>query len=109
MKNKVDKWIDEALRSDIDCTLRNDFRDKVMKAIKRREKTSQRRLYFWMILGISAIIGCGLFISRVFAPALFQGLENFDHIVPIAIVMGLAITLIQYLDKVLIKNRLLSS
>ena len=109
MTKKVEKWVDDALRSEIDFSLRNDFKDKVIKKIKRKERISQRKLYFWMTFGIVAIVGCGFLVSTVFAPALFKGLENFDQVIPIAIVVGVAITAIQYLDKVLVKNRLFGS
>ncbi len=49
---KIEKWIDEALSSESDFKLSQDFKNKVVQAIKRKERKAQRRIYFWMASGI---------------------------------------------------------
>lgn len=108
---KIEQLIDEVLRTEPDFQLRKDFKDRVVQIIKRQEKASQRKLYFWMALGTLVIFGFGYTTIAYFLPGTFESLNSFNDglsgIIPLAVLIGLLIIVVQYLDKRLVKNKLL--
>ncbi|WP_420318610.1 hypothetical protein [Ekhidna sp.] len=107
---KIEELIEEALRTEPSFQLKSDFKDRVIKAIRRREKRSQRRLYLWMALGTLVIFGFGYATIAYFMPSVlntFQTLKGGNQIVPLAVLIGVTVVLIQYLDKRLIKDKML--
>lgn len=108
MSDKIDKWIDEALKTEPSFKLRGDFRDRVVATIRKKEQQNQKSFYFWMILGILSICVFGYGVVTYFTPTLFEGLGDMSQIMPIAIVVGVVMALIQFLDKKLIKDRMIT-
>ena len=103
---KIEELVDKALRTEPSFNLKNDFRDRVLKAVRRKEKISQRRLYMFMALGVVVMFGFGFAIL-----AYFQNLESlsaFKNIVPIAVMIGGVVAIIQYLDNKLVKKKILT-
>ncbi|MEM7298884.1 MAG: hypothetical protein AAF391_11535 [Bacteroidota bacterium] len=108
MSDKIDKWIDEALKTEPAFKLRGDFRDRVVETIRKKEQRNQKSFYFWMILGILSICAFGYGVVVFFTPTLFEGLGDMSKIMPIAIVVGIVMALIQFLDKKLVKERMIT-
>lgn len=110
MKERIEELIDQALKSEPAFKLRKDFNDRVVKAISKREKASQRKLYLWMALGTAVIIGFGIGIIALYIPTMvdyFQNVEGgMDQVVPVAVMIGLVVLIVQYLDKRLVKDKL---
>lgn len=113
MKDRIEQLIDEALKTEPSFQLRKDFKDRVLEVIRRKEKISQRKLYFWMALGTLIIFGFGYATIAYFLPSMFESISGINSVVPnlipIAVLLGVILTLIQYLDKKLVKNKLLST
>ncbi|GAB4244534.1 MAG: hypothetical protein Tsb0034_22750 [Ekhidna sp.] len=107
MSDKIEKWIDEALRTEPSYKVRGDFRDKVVKAIRRKEQKDQRSIYFWMTFGLLVFCAAGYVSLTYFFPTMFQGFGQLRQITPIAILIGVLIVTVQYLDKKLVKDRLI--
>jgi len=114
MKKRIDDLIDEALKTELSFKLRGDFKDRVIQAIQRKEKASQRRLYLWMALGIVMIIGMGVGTIAYFMPSVFEAIGSSDtngteQIVPLGVLAGVLVLVIQFLDKKLVKDRMLQA
>lgn len=111
MKERIEKLIDEALKIEPAFQLRKDFKDKVVLAIRKREKANQRRLYLWMVFGTLIIFGFGYGTIAYFIPEALQSFGNMtsgtSQLIPIAVLVGLLVLVIQYLDKRLIKDKML--
>jgi len=111
MSERIDKMIDKALRSEPSFELSQNFKQHVVEVIRRKEKSRQRRLYFWIALGVITICGFGYGVISYFMPSFFnelemsQGFEKLNRFIPLAILTGVIISIIQYLDKKLIKDR----
>lgn len=101
---KIEELIDQALRNEPSFKLRGDFRDRVLKAIRRKEKMSQRKLYVLMALGIVVMFGFGLAILAYFQN--LEALSTFKNIVPMAVMIGGVVALVQYLDNKLVKKKM---
>lgn len=101
---KIEELIDQALKSEPAFKLSGDFKDRVLKAIKKRERKSQRRLYVLMALGIVIIMSFGVMILAYFQS--LDTLNGFKNIVPIAVLIGGVIAVIQYLDNKLVKKKM---
>lgn len=108
---RIEDLIDEALKTEPTFQLRKDFKDRVVHAIRKREKASQRRLYLWMALGTLVIFGFGYATIAYFMPSVldsFGGASNtLEQVVPLGILAGVIVLVIQYLDKKLVKDRML--
>ncbi len=111
MKEDIEKMIDEALKTEPIFQLRKDFKDRVVHAIRKQERSSQRKLYFWMALGTLVIFGFGYATIAYFLPSMFENFgtvnDSISNIVPLAVMAGILIALIQYLDKRLVKNKIM--
>ncbi|MEO9485577.1 MAG: hypothetical protein ABJG47_19105 [Ekhidna sp.] len=111
MKQDIEKIIDEALKSEPAFMLRKDFKDRVVQIIKKQEKASQKRLYFWMAIGILTIFGFGFATIAYFLPTIFEQFgkmnQSVSGLVPLAVLIGVLVTLVQFLDKRFVKNKLL--
>lgn len=110
MKEDIEKIIDSALREKPEFQLRQDFSDLVIKRLRKLEAASQRKLYFWIALGTLVIFGSGAALIAIFVPATWlQSLkmEGFDQIIPLAVAIGVVVGVIQYLDKRLVKDKML--
>ncbi|MEQ9468316.1 MAG: hypothetical protein RLN88_12960 [Ekhidna sp.] len=109
--NEIEKMIDQALKTEPSFQLRKDFKDRVVSMIRRKEKASQRRLYFWMSLGTLVIFGFGYAAISYFMPSLFQSLrgasDGVSQLVPLAVLIGVILTVIQFLDKRLVKDKMM--
>jgi len=108
MNDKYDKLIDEALKTEPKFKLRGDFRDRLVHEIRASEQRNQKSFYFWMILGILSIYGFGYGVVVYFTPTLFEGLGEMKQIMPISIAIGIVIAGIQYLDKKLVKDKMIT-
>ncbi|MEP1033335.1 hypothetical protein [Ekhidna sp.] len=108
---KIEDLIDEVLKTEPDFQLRKDFKDRVVQAIRKQEKASQRKLYIWMALGTLIIFGFGYGTIAYFLPGTLDSLKTFNDgvsgIIPLAVLIGLLITVVQYLDKRLVKNKII--
>lgn len=106
----IEKIMDEALRTEPSFQLRKDFKDRVVSMIRKKEKASQRRLYIWMALGTVVIFAFGYAAIAYFMPTLFQNLkgasDGISQLVPLAVLIGVILTVIQYLDKRLVKDKM---
>lgn len=110
MKNRMEDIIEEALKSEPKFELRKDFKDQVVQAIRKKELKSQRRLYIWMAFGTLIIFGFGYATISFFLPSLissFSGNEISQQLIPSAILVGIAVIIVQYLDKRLVKEKFL--
>ena len=113
MTKKVDEMIERVLKTAPEFELRNDFSQKVVKAIRKKELINQRKLYFWMVLGFVVILGFGYGLMKMYMPAslvnsnVFDLGDQFNRSVPFAIILSILIIGIQYLDKKLIKDKYL--
>lgn len=111
MKRRLEDLIDEALSTEPSFQLRKDFKDRVVQVVRKRERASQRRLYLWMALGTFIIFGFGYATMAYFMPTVlerFGGMTNtVEQIVPMGVLIGIIIIAIQYLDKKLVKDRML--
>ena len=104
MKKNIDQLIDDALKSEPNFNLGADFRDRVVKTIRKNERRSQRKLYVLISLGVLGIFGVGLgLVSYLGIQELFSGM---GQLAPLAVLIGGAVVVIQYLDKKLVKDRL---
>lgn len=113
MKKHIDQIIDDALKSEPDFRLNQDFRNSVFKAIRRKEATFQRKIYFLIGLGVICMIAAGMVSIAYFIPgldltALKGSSQGGESLVPIAILIGVMLVVIQFLDMKLIKDRYLS-
>ncbi len=103
MKN-FDKIVEDGLRMETDFKLGLDFKDKVVKLIRKRERISQRKFYLMIALGMITIVGSGLGVVLYFAD--FQAFASLGQIVPLAVLVGSLVAGIQYLDKKLVKDKM---
>lgn len=103
---KIEELIDQALRSEPAFTLSNGFNERVLKAIRAKERKSQRRLYLIMTMGIVCMVAFGVGLLAYFQS--LESLPSFKNIVPIAVLVGGVVALIQYLDNKLVKNKILN-
>lgn len=101
---KIEELIDQTLQTEPSFTIKSDFRDRVLKTIRRKEKLSQRKLYVLMALGIVVMFGFGLAILAYFQN--LEALSTFKNIVPIAVMIGGVVAIIQYLDNKLVKKKM---
>ncbi len=110
MKENIEQLIDQALKTEPSFQLRKDFKDRVIHAIKKQEKVSQRKLFLWMALGTLVIVGFGYSTIAYFLPSVLENLKNIDEgvsgLIPLAVLIGLLVTLVQYLDKRLVKSKI---
>lgn len=111
MKQDLEKLIDQALKTEPSFSLRKDFKDRVLHAVKKQEKASQRKLYLWMALGTLVIIAFGYGTIAYFLPSTLESFsvlpDGTSGLIPLAVLIGLLVTVAQYLDKLLVKNKML--
>lgn len=111
MSEKLEKLIDQALKEEPTFKLRNDFKDRVVKIIKRKERIAQRHMYVWIALGSLVILGFGYGILLYFLPHVLEHLttahSGVGSIIPFGIVGGILISIVQFLDKKLVKDKML--
>lgn len=101
---KIENIIEESLKSEPSFKLSTNFADRVLKSIRRKERKSQRKLYVLMTLGIVVLMGLGFAILSYFQT--LDALKGLESIVPLAVMIGGAIAVIQYLDNKLVKKKL---
>ena len=107
MSDRIEKWIDEALKSEPSFKIRSDFSDRIVKAIRKQEQRSARKLYFLMAIGMLGMFGIGYATLSYFLPSALSSFSRVGSVVPYAIILGILIAVIQYLDKKLVKDRLM--
>lgn len=111
MTKRIEELIDEALKTEPSFQLRKDFKDRVVHAIRKKEKASQRRLYLWMALGTIVIFGFGYGTIAYFMPTVLENfggaINSLENVVPLGVLAGVIVFIIQYLDKKLVKDRML--
>lgn len=103
MKEKIEQLIEETLRQEPHFKLGIDFKDGVVKAIKQRERRSQRKLYILMAVGIVAILAIGVGSLAFFGS--LAAFKSMAQLAPLSVLIGSIIVLIQYLDKRLVKDK----
>lgn len=108
MSEKIEKLIDEALKAEPAFKLRGDFRDRVVQTIKRKEQGSQRKFYFFLLFGMIMMSGFGYALFKYYFPQMqmMEGFKEVNSLIPYAILGGVVIAVIQFLDKKLVKDRL---
>ncbi len=104
MKKNIDQIVEEALRQEPEFKLGLDFKDRVVKAIRRNEIKSQRRFYVLITVGVVLMLGLGLGLMAYFGS--LQAFAGKSQLVPIAVIAGGVVVLIQYLDKKLVKDKM---
>ena len=115
MSDRVENMIEKALGSEPTFKLREGFAEKVVSAIRKRELRNQRKLFVWMILGCLAMFGFGFMVMKAFMPDsievknLFNFGDQFNQAIPLAVILGVVIVAIQYLDRKLVKEKYLFS
>ncbi|WP_421765172.1 hypothetical protein [Ekhidna sp.] len=113
MKERIEKLIDEVLKSEPSFELSKDFKDQVIVAIRKKERAVQRRLYSWMLMGTLVIFGFGYATISYFLPSVLESLGSAnslsDKLIPGAVLVCVAVLVIQYLDKRLVKERMLKT
>ncbi|WP_425391147.1 hypothetical protein [Ekhidna sp.] len=107
---RIEDIIDEALKTEPTFQLSRDFKDRIIQTVRKKERSSQRKLYLWMALGTLVIIGFGYATIAYFMPSTLESFESIktgNKVVPLAVLAGLLIVVIQYLDKRLVKDKIL--
>lgn len=114
MKEDIDHIIEEALKAEPSFKLNSDFRNRTFKAIRKLESRAQRRLFVLIAFGSLLMVLVGVSTVAYFLPGLLDfsaissSTQGIDSLVPIAILIGILLVVIQFLDKKLIKDRYLS-
>lgn len=108
MSDKLEKWIEEALKAEPTFQLRGDFRDRVVKVIRSQERKSQRRFYFYLAFGLIFMIGTGLGLILFYFPGVFSGTSEVAKLLPLAVLVGLLLVVVQYLDQKLVKDKMIT-
>ena len=113
MKKDIDHIVEEALRTEPPFRLNSDFKHKTLKAIRKMEARSQKRLFVLIGVGSILMVLMGVGTIAYFLPELLdfgalRSTQGIDSLVPIAILIGIMLVVIQFLDKRLIKDRYLS-
>lgn len=110
MKEKEDRisvLIEEALRKAPDFELEEGFEDRVIKRIHKKETRKQWGIYIFMAFATLTMLGYG-YASIVpyldFNASIFNNVSQF---VPIAALLGCVIVVIQWMDRKLVKDRML--
>jgi biotin transporter BioY len=101
---KIENIIEQALKSEPAFKLGIDFKDRVLKTIRKKEKRVQRRLFILMALGVVIIMGFGVITLLYFQK--LDSLKGLENIVPMAVMIGGVVAVIQYLDNKLVKKKL---
>ena len=113
MSDRLEKILDEALKSEPKLDLREGFAEGVVKAVRKKESSKQRKIYLWMIVGCLIMFGFGYAMMKAFIPEAFEGQglfslgDQFNNVIPIAVILGIVIVAIQYLDRKLVKEKYL--
>lgn len=105
MTKQIDQLVEDSLRKEPDFKLSMNFKDRVVRQIRKKERASQRRLYFFLSLGVLAMLVTGFALVSYYGAA--TGLTQFNGMVPIAILVGVLVAGVQFLDKILVKERYL--
>jgi len=114
MKKNIDQWIETALADNPDFRLSSDFSHRVVKTIRRKEELKQIRLYVTIGVGSISMVLFGLAMVFFFLPEVFQqGFSSstsnkIDYLVPVSVFVGVLLFIIQYLDSILVKRKMVS-
>ncbi len=103
MKKNIDQIIEDALKIEPKFNLGADFKDRVTKMIRKKERKIQRKLYLLISIGVIMIFGAGIALVQYFGN--IEALYQFDQLVPLAVIVGGLVAIIQYLDKRLVKDK----
>ncbi|MEQ9404021.1 MAG: hypothetical protein RIM99_10570 [Cyclobacteriaceae bacterium] len=103
MKKNIEELIEEGLKSEPVFQLKADFRDRVVRMIKKKEQKAQRRFYLLITAGVVLLLGAGAGILQYFGGA--GSLSGYDQFIPYAVMFGGLVVLVQYLDKKLVKDK----
>lgn len=101
---KVDELIDQVLKTEPTFKLSDGFKERVLKSIRKKDRRSQRILFALMGLGVIIIFGFGVSLLAYFQN--LEALSSFKNIVPIAVLIGGVVAMIQYLDNKLVKKKM---
>lgn len=110
MKRNIDQIVEQGLGSEPEFQLRKDFSELVIRRLRKLEAANLRKLYFWIALGTLMIFGFGIALIAYLLPNVWTKLiqfDGFDQAVPAAVLIGIAIGIIQYLDKILVKDKMM--
>lgn len=99
----IDQLIESALGSEPEFKLKADFKDQVVRVIKKREQNRQRK--FYLFLGLSTFLMTAIGIVFTINYIKIASIEVQNSFLPLAISLGLMLVVFQYLDKRLVKDR----
>ena len=103
---KIEEILEEALRKEPDFDFKSGFHDQVIRKIRKHEKSHQQWLYGVIMAGTLTIFGIGAVLVSYFGG--FEMLKDMGQIVPMAILLGIIVVIIQFLDKKLVKDKLIN-
>jgi len=104
--NKLDNIIDEALRKDPEIKIEPAYRDKVIYQIRKNKSKANFKQYL-LISIITCILG-GLGVGMIFMFKIQLAIQELGQIIPMAVLFGAILVVFQYLDKKLIKDKLIN-
>ncbi|MBC6426947.1 MAG: hypothetical protein GDA51_10895 [Ekhidna sp.] len=113
MKKEVEELIEKCLRTAPPYELNHGFSARVLKTIRRKERRNQQKLFIFVTIGFLCMLLTGFGLISLSYPTLLSGegvsdlFIQFNKIVPFAIILGLLIAGVQYLDKKLVKEKYL--
>ena len=103
MNKNLDKVIEDALKIAPTFQLGGDFKDRVTRLIRKNERRTQRKFYLLISMGVLLMFGVGLGMLEYFES--MGVLSHLNQIVPVAVLLGGLVVMIQYLDKKLVKEK----
>ena len=112
MNKQVENIIEKALREEPSFQLRKGFADRMVLLVRKKERASQRKIYFWIALGSMFIVGAGVGILIYYFPTFYQLVssgQGFTGMIPIAVLIGILIVVIEFIDKKLVRDKIISS
>ena len=105
MNEDFEKIVEEGLRREPGFKLGLDFKDRVAKAIRRKEKISQRRFYVLILVGVILLFSAGVGVMAYFGQ--LESFKQLGSVAPLAVVIGGMVVAVQWLDKKLVKDKLI--
>ncbi len=103
--DNIDKLIEASFRNEPLFQLKEDFSDKLMLHLRKRERRRERKLYFCLSLGIAVLLTFGVIMISALVDLKY--IKIADGFTPLAVLVGGLVVLFQYLDKRLVKDRMI--
>jgi len=105
--SKIDQIVEEAIRIEPMMEIEASFKDEVINRIRKNKRKEIIKVYALIFLVIIFLVGIGMGMLLFFKVQI--AVKEIGPIIPIAVLLGAMIVLIQYLDKKLLKDRLVNS